>query len=186
MEKNEIIDLINARNVPFEIQQKFDSSARRLNNLYLKYRSELETYLESDRSQGPPEEKYKKSIMYREIIADKRFLPLIRKHYLLALMASYGQKTLLNSYVWQDIIKDATGGELKFPEEVPAVSSNKWKREVSKLNVGRKRVESEEAYTQSRTGLDLICGYIQRIDKMLGENSLEELLKHGLIRHANL
>jgi hypothetical protein len=75
-----------------------------------------------------------------------------------------------------------TGGKLKFPEEIPAISSDKSKRLIAGLNLNAQpeQIKKRDMSTV-RTGYDIMCGYVLRIDSALNENTLAHLLRFNVL-----
>ena len=121
---------------------------------------------------------WKEDSAYKAITANKAYLPLIRKEYVQQMLRCGGE--YLPLMLWEDMIRDMTGGSLKF-EEIPAISSDEIKRGVCGLNTVGKEVADDADMSSVRTGKDFLCGYIKRVDNILGDNLLEELVANKVL-----
>ncbi|MBW2994858.1 hypothetical protein KY312_00760 [Candidatus Woesearchaeota archaeon] len=144
------------------------------------HKHELKANYDEAKSKQTPYLTYdwKEDSTYKAIIANKAYLPLIRREYVQQMLRCGGE--FLPLMLWEDMIRNMTGGSLKF-EEVPAISSDAIKRGVCCLNSGGEEITDDMDVSGVRTGKDYLCGYIQRIDNILGDNLLEELVANKIL-----
>lgn len=166
---------IECIDIPSEITSGFDSLLSGVKTSYASYRNALMKW-HSSPCGPPPAETWKESEPYRRLVNNPEFLPLVRLQYVLA---QQPRQEAVPSYVWEKVIEDMTGGPILF-SEVPAVSSVETKKAICAFNTPLGELKNLD-YSRIRTGLDYVCAYVKRTDKLLEQDTLGFLLQEKLI-----
>jgi hypothetical protein len=180
MERDEFFAYLHCFDLPRELVENFRAHLKVLKRDHDSFMARVRAYHEShSRLPFPDKNSWKSSREYSEMTGKLEFLRLVRLEYLTALKSTM-KRDNLPMMCWETIIEDMTGGKIKFPEEIPALSTDKFKERICGLNHGKK-TKGQTDYEEVRTGLDMIGGYLLRIDRVIGDYTLKDLVRHKII-----